>query len=228
MTSKRALRAAFIVAICGLSASCATREREEAEYPETLVDEQAQALPAPKPEAQLSAQGGAEKDEVKKQAPREATGNRAIDPAVQSFIDWAGNFDAKRMGLSHDYTSTGIRRMAAALRALSGGEEDAKTKAKLDKLDTLGERLVMSSVESTKHADIVHEAFVLGAEIMSDMGRTRFAADAELGRKVATLGHMATAVDPKHKLLDQRDRVRDYFNQARDAVAQMARSGATR
>lgn len=146
-------------------------------------------------ESRMGSDAGSEPDTV-------ATDGRAAP--VEEFIVFAAADPEQGppVGLDHEYTSEGIRRLAAALRVLVAESGGAATD-ELAQFDEQADRLGRDR-RSHEHADIVRSVFT--AAVRELVAITSMPAP--------ELQHAANAITPEVPLLQQHGRVQRFFRMA--------------
>jgi hypothetical protein len=139
---------------------------------------------------------------------------------VQQFVQFVSE-KRPATGPQHEYTSTGITRLRAALAELASRTElrDQNVEQKLNLLTQRAEML-RSDPTSLKHADQTRQAFIAAAELMATIQQQRHPA---LSNQVAQVRQTAEAINAEQKLLDQTGKVETFFQRASDALQAMAR-----
>jgi hypothetical protein len=162
--------------------------------------------------------GAAENDTVSLMSAGEA--DTGMPMGAEVFLRWS---DERRtpgaLNPDHSHTGTGIRNLAAALDGLAEwAHVDARTEvATVQRLaDTL-----WANTASARHADVTRRAFVTLSELM---GRVQHQLAPGLTRDVAEVRRAAESIRPGDRLLEQRDRVQEFFERSATVVRQMSRS----
>jgi len=221
MRNGRTLVGAAAIGLLGVAA-CGKPDREP-EVPEPIAEpgttqEGMESTPAaqPAPAAEQSTSMDQGSMGQTPSTPGPASYPAAVSAPVEQYREWATQFSADKMGLSHDYTAEGITRLAAALRALQNAEPGAAAvpQDKIDTLTTRAERLTSSPRTSLMHADYVREAFEAAVDVMAEVQRRRFPGDTTMQTEIAALRQSAMSIDPQRPLLDQRDKVQRFFKES--------------
>lgn len=148
-----------------------------------------------------------------------ATGDAGAElpGAVNVFLRWANDRQAGDMGLDHNYTANGIRNLAAATEALAAPRADA-LQQDLERVRAQADTL-WQSTSSLEHANYTRRAFMTLGSLLHDVQQQR-APDATVD--VAAVRSAAEAVRANQPLLDQKERVHQFFAHAATAVEQLA------
>ncbi|WP_017734094.1 hypothetical protein [Nafulsella turpanensis] len=149
----------------------------------------------------------------------ELTGVSAIG-AVSEFTQFVEEpLEGADMGLDHEYTSDGILRLQNALVAIAEQETsmDAEIQERIGALEEVA-REIQTDPYVLKHADKMHEAFVLAAELMDAIQEDSFL---EVDTEVTEVMEAAHAINPEENALDQKDKIRNYFVEAKEALEAM-------
>lgn len=139
-----------------------------------------------------------------------ATGSAAGAPAaVTEFTNWVATVEPSRdEAKQHAYTIGGIRRLADALAA-----EGASGSA-LDNMRKQADALEQSSPNATNHADLTRSAFIAAADAFSTVA----ASHPNVAADTARIRSAATSMKGGTHLLDQKDKVQNFFDSARDGL----------
>lgn len=127
--------------------------------------------------------------------------------------------ESPEMGLSHEYTSEGIQRLSAALSGLADERpaNDADISQKRDRFQESAQRL-QQDPESTQHANIIRSTFMEAADLMESIQQRNFP-DQE--SEVEDVRSAAEEIDEKTPVLEQEDKIKDFFQNASDALQAM-------
>ncbi len=150
-------------------------------------------------------------------------GTPAAVTAFMQFVDNQGA--ATAAGLSHEYTADGLRRLVAALDALS--DRDSVSGIALQpRFDEIRQRadVMQQNPTSTEHSLQAREAFVMTAGVMEQMQQSGFSADQSAMTEVRTA---AESLQPGTMLLEQSQQVERFFERAGNAVRSMAGMSGT-
>ncbi|HEU4631360.1 MAG TPA: hypothetical protein VFS08_16530 [Gemmatimonadaceae bacterium] len=141
--------------------------------------------------------------------------------AVNDYLAFAAEGRQRgAVGLDHEYTADGIRRLADALTAVAEQRDVATdvVSARADSLRGFAGTL-QEEPNSRRHADLAHRAFLLATRILDDLQRAG-AGDSVTGA-VDNARRAAEAVQPQTPLLDQTSAVQRYFDAAGAALETM-------
>lgn len=142
-----------------------------------------------------------------------------LPTAVDVYLEWAGEDQAgAEMGREHEFTATGIRHLAAALAALAQPNAQPDVERELAILRAQADTL-QRNAESSAHANYVRRAFMSLGALMTTVQQERFPT---LTDEVGEVRAAAEAIQADQALLDQRARVREFFDRAAVAVRSMS------
>jgi hypothetical protein len=153
----------------------------------------------------------------------------AIPPAVAEYLTFSRTPDAaQEMGAQHEYTAGGIRRLVAALDALVAQDTIGQTaiEPQLQQLRANADRMQDTPADSPTHSNAARDAFTSAAELMETIRTERYPQDPALQRQVTQAREAATGVQPGEPLLEQRDRVQQFFERAGEALLTIAETPA--
>lgn len=138
------------------------------------------------------------------------------DGAVGEFVRYSDEGRARgEMGVTHEYTATGIRRLAAALEDIANRQQtrDAMVSDRIPMLRNLADSL-QATEDSPRHANHARSAFTIGADIITALRRD----DAGATDAARRAREAAESIQPTTPLLQQRRQVREFFDRAADAL----------
>ena len=149
----------------------------------------------------------------------ELTGVSAIGP-VSEFVQFVEEpREGADMGIDHEYTSDGLLRLQNALVALAEQETsmDADIQERVSALEEVA-REIQTDPYVLQHADKMQEAFVRAAELMDAVQEDSFL---EAEADVTEVVEAAQAINPEQNALDQKDKIKTYFEQSAEALEVM-------
>lgn len=138
----------------------------------------------------------------------------AVPAAVQDYAAFANDSAQLATGREHEYTAEGIRRLSAALAAFvdqTGNDPEARTH--LERFRQSADRL-QREPESREHANTVRDVFTSAVDVL-ESGRID-AGD------VSRLRTTATSMSADQPLLDQTDKVKQFFGESAEALRRAA------
>lgn len=150
-----------------------------------------------------------------------------IAPPIEEYLAWAAiPPNPETMGLDHEYTAEGVRRLTTALRTivLAPPVSGMPVRQRWDDMYQNAERLIQSPNSSLNHSDIAHTTFITSVEVMEAVQQSIPTPNPELEREIGEARQAAMRVDPQNNLLDQKEAVHAFFTQAADPlriIAQM-------
>lgn len=141
-------------------------------------------------------------------------------PAVEEYIRFSEeNANVDEMSLDHEYTSMGIEKLTEALNSLALAEAgNVDIEAKRQTLMQAANSIEEDPMAAT-HANSIRDAFMAAADLMQAVQRQNYP---ELGGAVSEVKTAAENVDPDVLTLDQKEAVKDFFDQAANALEQMS------
>ena len=151
------------------------------------------------------------------------TGTSPAPPAdVAAFLTFAANSGAPAAGPAHDYTAGGIRRLAAALDAVTREKQIGSQNVR-ERLQAFGRTAeqIQANPEATAHSNQVRESFLSAANLMTTMQQDRWPDAADIRRSVEEVRTAAEAVEANRPLLEQTSAVRQFFDRAATALREM-------
>lgn len=135
--------------------------------------------------------------------------------AVEEYAAFAEQAEVEP-GEDHEYTAEGIRQLTAALAAhVNQNANDSRTRERLDRFRQMADRL-QRDPGSEQHAGMTRDVFTSAVDVFES-------ARVDAG-DVSQLRATAEAVSPDRPLLDQIERVRQFFRQS----AKILQSAAAR
>ena len=143
-----------------------------------------------------------------------ATSGR-VPAALEDYSAFAAGAEKVSPGREHEYTAEGIRRLSTALAAhVEGNASGAETRERFQRFEQAADRL-QRDPKSTEHSRMVRDVFTSAVDVF-ESGRVD-AGD------VSRLREIATSISPDGQLLEQTDRVKEFFSQSADALQRAAR-----
>ena len=148
------------------------------------------------------------------------TGASPMPPAeVAAFLTFAANPNAPAAGPAHDYTAGGIRRLSAALEAITRDKHIDGQNVR-DRLEAFRQtaQQIQSDREAMGHSDQVRETLMSAGDLMRAMQQDRWADAAEIRKAVEETRTAAGAIEANRPLLEQASEVRQFFDRAATAL----------
>ncbi len=137
------------------------------------------------------------------------------ETAVVDFVRFADGRASRTAGVAHEYTADGLRQLAAALNEIVG--RDSVSGVALEpRINEIRDRanVMQQDPNATDHAQQAREAFSVAASLMAQMN-TMTVTTNDSGRM---LRDAAMAIQPSVPLLQQTERVEEFFTQAAKAL----------
>jgi hypothetical protein len=154
-------------------------------------------------------------------APASATASATsgMPGEVQDFVQFVQGTKKPEPGLDHEYTSTGMQRLTAALTALANRAELSDQNL-TQKREVLTQRIagLQQDPASLKHADMTRQAFMAAADLMSALQQKGYP---QLSAEVTQVRQAASTINPQQPLLQQITAVETFFQRASTALQAM-------
>jgi hypothetical protein len=126
------------------------------------------------------------------------------------------------MGLEHNYTSDGIRKLSAALNALAQNSAgDTEIDQKRTQFQANADR-IQQDPQSLQHANTIRQTFVEASDLMATIKQRSYP---NSNANVDDVREAAEDIDVSTATLEQKDKVKEFFDKAGDAVEQLAEDG---
>ena len=153
--------------------------------------------------------------EAPAEAPAAGAGRSgAVPQAVQDYAAFARS-STMSPGRDHEYTAEGIRRLTAALQAhVEQNANDTQTKERFERFRAVAER-IQKDPQSTAHSNMVRDAFTSAVDVFES-------AKVDAG-EVTNLRQTASSIAPDQPLLDQSERLTQFFRQSAETLERAAR-----
>ena len=143
-----------------------------------------------------------------------AAGTAGAAGAIDQFVQFVAQRDtSNETEGQHQYTAEGVRRLAAALEGIAGGNPSIQAQA--DSMRRSVDRLQQSSA-SDNHADDAKAAFSAAVSAMETIDRARGGS-----RDVAPMRAIYNQLESGRPLVPQLGTVHRFFEAARDALQAM-------
>ncbi len=135
--------------------------------------------------------------------------------ALASYEQFLADRSSRAAGVAHDYTADGLRRLAAAIDEVAGGDSVGGV-ALQPRIAEIRQRAdaMQRAPNSDEHALMAREAFVLASSVIAQMDSTRGGANAAM---TSSLRESAMDIEPSVPLLDQTDKIEQFFERAGNA-----------
>ena len=151
-----------------------------------------------------------------------APGPGEIPASVQRYLMSCAPNEPEAMGLDHTYTSACIQQLVDGIGAVvqdPGLSRIADLQPQMETARPKAQELAQSSSESTGHAGMTREAFLSIATVLDAIQDAHYPS---LDSQAAQLGETARDLQAGRNLLDQREPVQRFFQQAGDLLNGMA------
>jgi hypothetical protein len=149
------------------------------------------------------------------------TNGNGVPQEIEDYIAFVRTTEPSReMEMDHDYTAEGIQKLAAALDALvNETDSDVNINDKKDRLKQTAD-YIQQDPYSTSHADSIKAAFTIASEIIASVQQQNFPG---LSSETASVKSAAQNIDPGTQTLDQKEQVKDFFEESASALDAMAK-----
>jgi hypothetical protein len=157
--------------------------------------------------------------------PAPATGAAGAAPAaVQRYMDSCAPREGQAMDMDHAHTSSCIRHLADGLEAVVQQRNltGVNVQQQLQQARQHADRLEQSSPQATDHSAMTRDAF---DALANAMGTVQNAHYPQLQGQVSQVQSTAGNLQRQGNLLDQRETVQRFFEQAGQALNTMATTG---
>lgn len=146
-------------------------------------------------------------------------GSSAMVGPVADFVAFVKENDSRgEMGLDHEYTSNGLRKLGDALNSLVDSHQaNMDINQMRNKFNQKADQL-QNDPQALKHANIISEAFTSAADVI---GRLQQQYYPELSNQASEVRQAAQAIDPQEQTLNQRTKVKSFFDKSSDALEAM-------
>jgi hypothetical protein len=154
----------------------------------------------------------------------------AVPPAVEEYMSTCvQGASPTDMGLQHQYTADCIQRLSGSIDAVINRPEviNANVQQRLDNFRQQAERLRASDPQATTHSNLVRQTFVSAADLLNTVQDERYASATDLDTRATGVRQAAEAVQATTPLLNQRDAVQRFFQEAGETLRMMATTPAT-
>lgn len=145
------------------------------------------------------------------------------EAVMRSYIDFVEDrFEGADFNLNHEYTREGILKLQNALAVLAREKTDLGTivRDEMEKLEAISTELG-TDPQNLRHAELTQQAFMTSARIMQVIQENEDD-DESYRDTVALVMAAANDINAKQNLLDQKDKVREFFIVASEAIERMS------
>ncbi|MFD0795416.1 hypothetical protein ACFQZX_17470 [Mucilaginibacter litoreus] len=143
---------------------------------------------------------------VMKESPDQVSSNTA--QAILAYTNYADS-DTTSMGLDHEFTHTALIKLADATQYLAD-KTGTGEKADIDKAREYADKITIDP-NVTTHADNIKKAAGLLSGVLSNIQKASYP---DLSSEAEEVASSSEAIDVDELTLDQKTKVRAYFNNA--------------
>ncbi|WP_224995648.1 hypothetical protein [Cesiribacter sp. SM1] len=156
----------------------------------------------------------------------ERVANNQMAAPVSEYITFAEQDEqSPDMGLDHEYTSQGIQKLKAALVALADehGAGNADIQQKKQDMEQAADK-IQQDPTSLQHANTIKDTFTKASNLMASIQQNSFP---DASDEVEEVKSAAESIDVNTQTLNQKDAVKEFFNESSEAIQAMAGNNAT-
>ncbi len=135
--------------------------------------------------------------------------------AVASYVQFVENSSAS-MGLDHEYSNEALSKLMAATQA-KANQIGYDAQADLDKVKTYADKIATDPYE-TSHANSIRKAAELLTTALQNMQKAEYP---QLSNEAEQLREASAAIDPSELTLNQKEEVKNYFEEAANLLQKM-------
>ena len=148
----------------------------------------------------------------------------AVPAEVSAYANFVESSATPAPSVSHEYSATRITRLSAALRAVAGPTATGEPLAQ--RLVTFEESAgrLQADPNSLDHANTVRSVFIDAVDVMSSLAQARSSGSTALTNRVDELRRLAESIETNRPLLDQQQRITQFFEQSAATLTLLAQS----
>ncbi|MEJ6981273.1 hypothetical protein WG906_12470 [Pedobacter sp. P351] len=131
---------------------------------------------------------------------------------VNHYLEWADEASKSDMNVNHGFVSTGLSKMADALKVLStkvSRKMGDDSKARIDTIKEMSDLLIKDS-KSSQHADMIKKAFTASGEVLTSVQTYSFP---ELENEIEILNEKISEIESEKPTLEQKPEIVQSFQQ---------------
>jgi len=142
----------------------------------------------------------------------------AVPPALQEFQQRCAPRQPGEMGLEHEYTADCLRRLVGAIEGTVPQQQLGQAQPELQNAREAADRLARSPPDAMDHSQQARDGLSSAASALQTVQQQAYT---DMGGPVQELQQTAQQVDPNVPLLEQRDRIQAFFDQAGALLGRM-------
>jgi hypothetical protein len=149
-------------------------------------------------------------------------GTTQVPEQISEYVAYVQQADpSEEMGIHHEYTAEGLRKLASALDALVSetNTENVEITDQKNRIEEAANYIQQEPYAGT-HADTIKAAFVVAAQVISTVQRQNFP---NLSTEAQNLSSTARNIDPQTLTLEQKEGVQEFFDQSASTLDAMAK-----
>jgi hypothetical protein len=144
-----------------------------------------------------------------------------VSPAVAAYLTFAQAPAPAEIPPSHDYAADRIRSLAAALETIAASEP---MRERIQTLRVAADR-IQQDPQSLQQADHVRGVFISAIDVMAAVHQDRLPTSDALRQQIGETRQAAEAVQADQPLLQQKKRVKAFFDRAGDVCRTLSAPG---
>ncbi|RYE29799.1 MAG: hypothetical protein EOP42_13585 [Sphingobacteriaceae bacterium] len=138
-----------------------------------------------------------------------------LSAAIKDYGNWSASLAGKKMDVDHELTQTGLNKIANILDLMSANQNNNTVHADISRIYGLADSITYNW-KSGKHADMIKLAFAKTTDVMSALQLKQKPAFA---KEINVLKLKVKQIDTDTLTLNQRDQVKDVFNQTASVLS---------
>ncbi|MFD0764633.1 hypothetical protein ACFQZI_07190 [Mucilaginibacter lutimaris] len=137
------------------------------------------------------------------------------DTTVTDFISYVSD-GSNKMSLDHEYSNTALIKLSRAVSAMARAT-DYVVKANLNEAETDADKITRDPLAIT-HADNIRKAADILIEALNNLQKAKYPT---LAAEVAAVSEAAQQIDPDVMTLDQKSKVKQFFQRSAELLSKM-------
>ncbi|MBA3901528.1 MAG: hypothetical protein H0X62_15220 [Bacteroidetes bacterium] len=162
------------------------------------------------------------RDEVGETVAPITNGEAEVPEEISEYVAYIRQTEpTEEMGIHHEYTAEGLRKLASALDALVSetDTDDVEISDKRGRIEEAANYIQQDPYAGT-HADTIKAAFVVASQVILALQRQNFP---DLSNEAQNLHSTAQDIDAQTLTLEQQEGVKEFFEESASTLDAMAR-----